>query len=760
MGAHHWVGVRHVLLVSLLSAALGCDQETRVHVTSAEFLDEKTPDRQVQTDETILLRLDRPLAEDFRVQDVTVRTEPLSHQWAHEVGRRSGDPRALEIRVAAGRPPWRFDGVYGEDREATGLVIDLGDGEQRVDLQLYRWIPVLERCEWEDSSPVGGNWVVDRGDRLRLFFDQPVELAAGVAGERVRVEGTRPEILLTRDSSLDRLDDGKEFARWAPGVEPTEVQIVLGSGVHLKVHGRLPETLTQDDRFNPSLPSGIAVNGTDVLPLPLMVSSRGGPGVQSVREIDIEYPPDFPLARGRQAPAFRGRTFHTVTPFAGVVGKHNAVVAGGKANDTREILSDVLMYKLHYESLETAPFQGLEESLPALTFHHSATALTGQSGTFVVLAGGLRVDSDSQVPLGNLTVVHFGSPVQPLKTPLRVPRWGHAAVAVGEDRLLVDGGWTIDEGEGKRHLVGCAELLSFEATDGGEGGLSVKEHQVFRSLARTDHSLTLLSPGRDGERWVLAYGGFGRNLRRREEDFLPNEGFGTKFDDVRTSYYPPLRANVLISPVLIRVDNPRDSLASLEYDWDFPLLRRGHQAVGLDVDPEQVSTGALSVLIVGGAVTHPTPGNSGAFEIDKSALPTRLPQSADALDAVQFVFDPDFPEGSHLEVIPHSAPDASSVFPRIHATATFVPGLGVVVAGGELDTGNDSLTSIDVYLPGEKRLTPYALALSAPRTRHQAIVVEKESGERSLLLIGGQTRDAERLAAVEEVPLPPRAAKN
>jgi hypothetical protein len=87
---------------------------------------------------------------------------------------------------------------------------------------------------------------------------------------------------------------------------------------------------------------------------------------------------------------------------------------------------------------------------------------------------------------------------------------------------------------------------------------------------------------------------------------------------------------------------------------------------------------------------------------------------------------------------------------RLFATATLVPGLGVVVAGGDLD---GALGAVDLYLEQTRTFTPLP-ALRHPRLAHTAVRLR----DGRVLIMGGDGGDANRtvpLAAAELIGVAP-----
>jgi hypothetical protein len=745
-------GARRLILGLLLAAAAGCGDGGRPRPIAAEFLDE-TPDGVAGAGETIRIALDRPLAAGWTASELKVRAAPAG-EWT-PAARRGADGRSIEVEIAGGSPGFRLEGVHGRDPGATGLGIDLGDGtEVWLDLGPARSLPVLQDAVWEDASPPGGNLVVDRGDWIRLLFDRPVEIGfREPGGNRVR---TPQDIILSKTS--DRL--GQARATFEKGEDAREVRIVLGSRPTLTIAGVLGAGGTIE-RYRTTAPSGLAVNGTEILPMSKIAALGGGPGSISDREIDIRHADGFPQPRAREGESFPSpgnRFFHSVTPMAG----GRAIVAGGESTDGRQALDQVLVYD-PFHAPGDAAFQ-VAGKLPHPSHSHTATLLAGPDEAYgtaddvVLIAGG----SDGARSLGELTVLRpiagGGIVVEPLEDGLRVPRSDHAAAALSGTRVIIDGGRSRGVGL-PPGLVGCAEVLaiSFDA-----GKARVAEHSVFRTIARSGHTLTFLPPAGGVAARVLAYGGFGRD-RRRFVDPLP---FGQRIDGVPGDdvFWPQDERTVLVSPVLIDVRNPEASITEIGYGFSLPLLRWGHQAFLLDAGsgPEE----AQLVLIAGGSLRHPIQNFDGGpdlwelpfrmRDVVPAVLP-ELPQGHEAASAILFRHDPRDPSRSRLEVVPHPSPDPGQTSERLSFAAVPVPGLGVVILGGEEPGGPREVRCLDgaeVFLAGEERLAELAVRLASGRARHQAYLVETET-VRSIFLLGGTpgSGDKTRFSDVEEIPL-------
>jgi len=739
----------------LLAGAVppGCDSSRDVRVVSAEFRDE-TPDGAALQRESFRLSLSRPLPPGFLLSNVKVQVSPPV-QWTYEV-LPGANPHELLVRISTGRPAFRFQGVHGVDADASGIGIDLGNGVLAwTDLSIAVSLPVLERAIWEDRYPPEGNFAVDQGDVIRLVFDRPVKLTA--EGEDLRILVPQ-DILLTKQNS-DRLDNGEFPAHLEPSSGEREVLLVLGSRPFLSVAGELPQAAKDIERFDASAPSGLALNGTELLPFPKIVDARGGPGSISIREVDVEFPPGFRFAEpraGQELPPPSSRTFHTLTPIA----SGRAIVAGGAAADTHAPTDQVLVYDpLAAEEDPSRAFLAASRPLPHPTQSHTATMLAGPDeafGTFddfVVLAGG----TDGARSLDDITILlpreDGRVDVEPLAQGLRVARAEHAATAVGPNELLVDGGRKSDP-NGPGGLVQCAELIVFEHTDLGRPRIA--HHRVFRTLARSLHTLTLLPPTSSGEVYALAVGGFG--AARHQLSSIPDLGKDT---DDKNAFCSTDKAAVLAAPLLLNVSRPERSF-ELRMEFLYPLVRWGHVALPIETErPADAPPRSNVVLIAGGAVRHPLRGleknrdlwERNEREKDRFELPPRYPQEHEAAAVVLFRFDPTSIADSRFEVLPHATPDPGRTPDRVYFAATPVWDRGIVLSGGELRDGA-GLTSLELYIADEQRVCELAAPLAAPRTRHQAYAVRR--GDRtSIVLIGGIPGAGHTGAfrAVEEAPI-------
>jgi hypothetical protein len=721
-------------LAALASILPGCSGGDRPRVVSAELVGEGER-------ETVRILLDRNLPPSFDPSAVRLRFDPPV-SWTPSVDR-SGS-RVLIARTG-GRPGLLVKGVHGRDPGATGVTVSLGAGpEERVDLRLAPSMPVLVGAIWEDRSPPGGNLVVDRGDWIRLVFDRPVDLAG--RGSRVR---SPQDVLLSK--AIDRLDDGVVHSVLEKGSEAREVRIVLGSRPVLTVSGVVGRG-AEIERFRYAAPSGIALNGTPIIPMPAIRDARGGPGAVSLEEVDIAYARDFPLPASRDNHAFPppgNRIHHAVIPVSG----GRALIVGGESVSGREAIDQVLIHDaaMGADALRVAARLPSPARMPTATLLAGPDEVPGTADDVVVVAGGsdgARFHADITV----LRALNDGTvEAQVLAGGLKVGRSEHAATALSGTRLLVDGG----RGSAGRFpgLVGAAEILTF-AFEGET--CRVAEHTVFRSLARTSHTVTALPPAEDGKRYALAYGGFGKD-RRRSVETVGQRLDGAIPDDI---YFPADEAAVLVSPVLLDTGRPEASIGDLRYDFHFGLLRWGHAAFALEgagADP--------SVLLAGGTLRHAIRGfDGGAALWEMPLLPDLgnvglgpLPQGPEASGAILFRFDPRDPSRSRLSVIPHPSPDPGQTTERLSFSAVEVPGLGIVLAGGEQPGApreSQCLSGAEVYLPEEERLSELAVRLRAGRARHGAYASVR-NGAVSIFLLGGISNAEDRgaFSAVEEIPV-------
>jgi hypothetical protein len=753
-------------------------------VVAIEFQDEAA-DGRVEPGESFRLICDRPLPLD--IDPSRVRVVPTTTaSWGWEVRRLPGFDRVLELRVESGSPGFVIEGEHGRHPGATAFTVDLGDGEeQTVDVQPARHLPRLIRCVWEDRPPGAGNGVVDHGDWIRLAHDRDVKLAQGAEGAPVRVPG---DVILVRPE--DQLDDGAEPSRFRPSDASEEVVIVLGSAP------RLTPSPGATARGATSTGSLLALNGTSVLPMPRITAAGGGPGAVSQGEVEIQFPEDFLLPGGRRGeslPPPGSRILHTLTPLDGV-----AVIAGGATADESVVLNQVVVYDPLHAAHGTQPFTLLGAGLPHPTCRHTATRLLGADledpGDDCILVAGGR---DGETWLGDLTLIRRTGEgrllVEPLRDTLQIPRADHAAVAVGSNRLLVDGGKSFGQG-GTGGLVEYAEVLTFHFEDPSQPPRV--ERQAFRTLARYRHSLTLLAGPNPEEPWVLAYGGFGRNRERTPRD--PRLGLGDPLNGppAADAFFPAEEASVLASPVLLNLSLPEASverLRQLDDAFDLAWVRAQHSAVPFETEAAGGLEAATAVLIVAGTLRHESGGYKGSpmnlWELPRwgreilvdrasNASPAQQASMLEFLDGLRrgtkdlaqqavlrpvvFRFNPVEPAASRLEVLPRAQAPGATPPSRIGSSAVRVPGLGVLVSGGEVADAQDEprpLDSQELFLSQDAELREFSTKLSAGRSRHQALLLDTPSHEklsqRSVLLVGGLgASGGDSFPHVEEVPLP------
>jgi hypothetical protein len=741
-----------ILCLLTLGGVVSCNRHGAIEVVSAEFQDEH-PDGLARQHESILVTLSRPLPPGLPAGKISVYSSPGT-EWTATV-EATPNPKKLLVRIETGTPDLQLQGIHGVEPDAGGLGLDLGDGNvQWVDLQLQQSLPVLEKVVWEDQPSNRGNRVADQGDRLRLVFDRPVMLNGETTDGPMLVSSR--DVILSKAN--DRLDDGNVRAYFEGGDSLREVHIVLGSGAILQIDGEILSESSGIERFQLNSPSGLALNGTAVIPMPKITDRRGGRGAISKRELDIRFPEGFAVPRARAGESFpepRTRMFHTVTATG-----WSAYVVGGRAVENAEVLDEVLVYNPFHDESHSHPFTVCDGRLASPTMHHTATALPGPDGFLntaddvIVVVGG----TDGDQPLAHITLIHSRTTdmseatVVTLKERLVVPRREHAALAVDANTVLVDGGFGPRGG-----IVGCAERLTFRY----EGdNIYLDEHVAFRTLARTHHTLTLLPESKSGASLVLAYGGYGRDRRRLP---LPEATYGRPVMSASENeiYFSYLDGSVLVSPVLLNVKNPERSTTRLEYDFRFALLRSRHVAAPLLPASPPASAKlpvADTVLLAGGTSSHPIGRFDGGVNLwEMPVLPT-LPQGHETSSAVLFRFNREEPQKSRFEVVAHPAPDPGQVPERTFLSAVAVPGYGVVLAGGEPSgdwPDKPRASVIEVFLNGSERLASAAAWLSTPRARSAGYLVN-EQGIRSIFLIGGLSSDgqATALSAVEEIPLP------
>lgn len=761
--------VRWRLLAALGASLVGllasCTGKASPRLLSAEFLDDREADGEPQQGETIRLTLDAPLRDDLDLASVRVTVDPPV-DW-YPVLERTTNPRVLTLRIATGAPALHPHGLYrpgGGPGNPTGLGLDLGEGTGKlVDLQPRRRLPVLRRAQWEDAHPPGGNGVVDQGDWLRLEFDQPVVVQGDASPPgRVRVP---QEVLLSK--AMDRLDDGSSeepdadgslpYAHFEPSERPDTIRLVLGRRPILVVPGVFGVNASTE-RFRPEAPSGISLNGTEVLPLPVITSRLGGAGVVSLGEIDIEEPESYPRPHaidGPQLPGRKGLRDYVLCPIVAQRG----LIVGGTDPDGEKPSDALWIYDPHFASRGSEALTLLPERLPHGVFDHTATVLAGGDGLvathddLIVVAGGTNgvktfADLTALIPTGDGGVRVFA-----LEERLLTPRSGHAAVAIASQRLLVDGG----ERRESAGLVGSAEVLTLEV---GASGIEVLEHTSFRTLARVGHTLTTLPPTLNGKTFILAYGGCGRDVSR----FPPTLPTGQPLaGDSSGDAFSAGNASVLSSPILLCPDAP-DSSLEVELPFRIPHLRWGHQAFSLggDAGGRGAQEPANAVLIAGGTNRHYfRPIQERDRKLWRLPLDElRMPEGHEAAHALLFRFDRGAPEQSKLEVLATPYTETSYLTDRTHFSAVRVPGWGVLLVGGEA-YGQGPLSTIEVYLEEAEAMCPLAFPLTAPRSHHQGLLVER-GGKLYLHLVGGITAPSSgapprvpsaNIPFVEEVPL-------
>ena len=767
--------LRTLVAVAILLAVASCNRNPVSRVRLAEFQDEN-PDNLAQQDESILVYLDQDLPAGFDASSIKASFDPPSPSTLR--ASLEQERSLLRIRIVDGTPLIRLHGVYGTNPESSGLLVDLGDGiKQAIDLQKRIVIPRLTRAIWIDANPDGGNAVVDRGDRIRLVFDRKVKLAEDMTDYTPRVP---QDLVLSKDQ--DRLGSETIAAEMVPAESGNEheIDIILGSTPVLEIAGKLAAEGSKVDRTGPDAPSGLAINGTRILPMKRITALNGGPGVYSEKEVDLELPPDDTAAGGGIRDAFPGagsRMYHTLTRFQ----DRFAIVAGGLAVAGEEPIDEVLLYNPRRTDPSLPPFE-LVGRLPRPTWQHTATLLPGadrQEGTeddLVVFCGG----TDGKNVFSSIIVVFLSRETRNLvlrKLPfsLKIPRTEHAAVATGSLSILVDGGRNTLGENGSERLTDSAELLRFERK-GDE--IRVAEASLFRSLARIRHTLNLLVPDNKGRTWVLAYGGYGRNryidpwapiLKNPDLSIVP---FGEQLNgDEPESLFDPRRASILSSPILINLDNPRESITTLAIRPQYTLVRSGHLSKGLGELNEEGVQAAGSVIMLSGSLLHPVHGRDGDITsswelpkqdpLEKITDPRRAPDGHEALNGILFTFNPAEPQRSQIKPVQHPAPEPSRLATRENADLCRVPGLGVILSGGDPPhntAGSQPHSSLEIYFvakPSGGLLRKIATLLPAARSRHRSYLIQEE-GKYRLLLVGGiHTGQGD----IEEIFLPAPASR-
>ncbi len=736
--------------VFLLTASMGlwgCRSDDAPRVLSAELLDNKNPDGTAGAGETIRITLDRPLPAGAGMDQIRLWSSPPLTRLlirAHP----QPDPSVIDIELLSTPPPLAAEGTFRGDPSAergpSGIGVDLGPaalGEQWVDFQIRRTFPILERAVWEDRKPPGapgGNLTVDQGDWIRLVFDSEVRIAASDSQEGT--ENPSCPALVPGDLILpieeDRLDDGAVPSFFEEGTNSREVRIVLGSNPRLTIAGRHRPPSSGMDQAHPFeyLPSGIAVNGTPVLPMMKIVDRRGWPGVICSQPVDIEFPPDYFFFERRAHESFPPpghRTDHTVVDlFTG----GPAVLAGGRTWDGKPT-SQVLLYTPEAPS-PIVPVGELSEPC----YLHTANALPGPDNAantmddFVVIAGG----TDGNQSLNLLSAVRLdpSSPnqvlVETIDSRLLVPRMYHSATSIPPNILLIDGGrYSAPRGGGG--IVVNAEILSFDFQ--GEK-IVLSGLWEFQTLARMHHTSTYLGRDADGAHYILHYGGFGIPPDRELDPAVP--------------YFNPDEGVVLAAPELLRIETKTNGQPSWKripltekknYKWSYQMLRYGHRAAPVGFDPLTVQDNRpREVLIVGGSLHPPNfdPDRPGRklFQLPREGqnvgpfiAPPLYTESAEALI---FRFQPASPSESTFQVLESPTGDQ-----RIHFSLAPLDYPGILILGGENPQRPDeTYITAEVYLSRERRLAPLAIPLAGSRSRLGTLVVPTPKGA-SVYVLGG-----------------------
>src|SRR6185503_11999026 len=190
---------------------------------------------------------------------------------------------------------------------------------------------------------------------------------------------------------------------------------VLGSNPRLTIAGRHRPTRKGGERERgPFWPSGLAVNGTPILPMGKIVARRGGLGAVSAapaagggREgdrggsVDIEFPEGYPAFEKETEERFPlpgHRTLQTITPIAG----GRAIIAGGRSPGEKAI-GQVLLYdpeaSHQLQLLGEMPSAREKDEKdrkapePSPRYLHTATLFPGEDGLlntfddFIIIAG-------------------------------------------------------------------------------------------------------------------------------------------------------------------------------------------------------------------------------------------------------------------------------------------------------------------------------------------------------------------------------------
>ena len=180
---------------------------------------------------------------------------------------------------------------------------------------------------------------------------------------------------------------------------------------------------------------------------------------------------------------------------------------------------------------------------------------------------------------------------------------------------------------------------------------------------------------------------------------------------------------------------------------------------------------ADSVILLSGSLLHPIHGLDGDIAaswelpsqnpLERITSPRRAPDGHEALSGILFTFDPADPQRSTIDTVRHPAPEPSRLATRENADLCRIPGLGVLLSGGEppsSTTDPELHSSLEIYLAEETgggQLKKIASLLPSARSRHRSYLVQEE-GKCRLLLIGGSSSTK---ADIEELILPTPAPR-
>ncbi len=769
-------------LAGAILALGGCKSDVP-RVVSAELIESDDsghpyPARAEFTDPLLVLTLDRA-APALLPGSVRLTTSPPVEFEVERLELEGGPDRTLVFRITAGAENLRTAGVFrGAPAAANapmGLGVDLGDGVQWIDIQPRPSHPELRVVTWEDRD---GDLVVSEGDWLRLVFDRDVVLGVNPDSESAVVR-VPEDVILT--SPADRLDDGDRPAVFLSVDQTKQVIIRLGSEPRLTPVSRLAVVASGGDAPRGS---AIALNGTPVQPLEKIVGLKSVLGAISRRERLVRLPGDYPapvkLEERFTDEGGGTRVLPTVTPF---LSGRGAVIAGGlddpSGNSSGLPLDDVFFFDPLLPAGERlVPIGDLSEA----RCFHTATRMPGPDhapGTgddFIVVAGGM----DGKRSLDSIDIVRAdgaGFSVERIGQ-LRSARHHHVATLIPPNAILFSGG--VRDDDESRTILGRTELLTFVTDDDGEVRVDSDARLDFDLLPRMRHTGTLLAPTPDGvpltgRSWrVLFYGGVGQDaselLIRQHVQNLP----GNQREGQRVSVQPtvdPSKARILAAPEVIEIDLgsmsvslDRDApLASfLEWDFDYALLRYGHEAVLVPPRPG-TDDGAARVLITGGSLAPPFPDPEDVltarmrlkwqlpFTVDGDVLATfgsHVPTGKESASALVVVLGSGDGPDDRIEILPSPTGDA-----RVFHETVLVPGRGVVVVGGEHpETPRQKVATTELYLPhrgGDAgHLAAFPLTLATPRSRFEGCYLRG-----SLYLFGGvgDEEQSDELAPVEEI---------